>query len=84
MTDTLNPTPPTADHAGARSGVRQTIANVYETSGDLVGAVYETAVEAIKERPIAAAAVGAGVAATVAGAAFGAVKLTKRRSGNDD
>jgi hypothetical protein len=83
MTDTPNPIPPATDAKTSGPGVRQAIGEAYETSSDIVGAMYETAVEAIKERPVAAAVIGAGVAATVAGAAYGATKLTKKRSDND-
>jgi ElaB/YqjD/DUF883 family membrane-anchored ribosome-binding protein len=66
----------------ATTAAQDTAKTVTETSSSLlaqakeaIGQAVETTIGAVKEHPVAAAAIGAGVAATVAGAAFGVSKL---------
>lgn len=65
----------TAAAQEAAKTVADTSASLYAQAKDAIGQAVETTIEAVKEHPITAAAIGAGVAATVAGAAFGVSKL---------
>jgi hypothetical protein len=87
MTDTLDPLTTINDiarqgapEANPIADARKRLGEAYQISSEVLGAVYETTVEAIKERPVAAAAVGIGVAATVAGAAYGATRMKAAQS----
>lgn len=92
MTDTLNETASaavakTADAAKEAVGekgflekAQSKLGAAYDATAEVVSAAYETTVEAVKERPVAAAAIGAGVAATVAGATYGAAKLKSSKA----
>ena len=59
----------------AAKTVADTSASLLSQAKDAIGSAVETTIEAVKDHPVAAAAIGAGVAATVAGAAFGVSKL---------
>jgi len=59
----------------AAKTVVETSSSLLTQAKDAIGQAVESTIEAVKERPLAAAAIGAGVAATVAGAAFGVSKL---------
>lgn len=65
----------TAAAQDAAKTVTETSSSLYAQAKDAIGQAVETTIEAVKEHPVAAAAIGAGVAATVAGAAFGVSKL---------
>ncbi|TPG43047.1 hypothetical protein EAH79_04305 [Sphingomonas koreensis] len=77
MTDTLSAA--NSNDKGTIADAKTRIGDAFETTSEIVGAMVETAFEAVKERPIAAAAIGAGVAATIAGAAVGANHLRHTR-----
>ena len=47
----------------------------FEQAQEALGDALETTVEAVKEHPVAAAAIAAGAAAAVAGAAYGVSQL---------
>lgn len=49
---------------------------------DKLGSAVDTTVSAVKDHPVAAAAIAGGVAAAVAGAAFGVSKLREGDSGS--
>ena len=49
---------------------------------EAIGSAVETSVEAVKEHPVAAAAIAGGVAAAAAGAAFGVSKLRENGGAN--
>lgn len=70
----------TAAAQDAAKTVADTSASLYAQAKDAIGQAVETTIEAVKEHPITAAAIGAGVAATVAGAAFGVSKLLEEDS----
>lgn len=59
----------------AAKTVADTSASLLGQAKDAIGQAVETTIGAVKEHPVAAAAIGAGVAATVAGAAYGVSKL---------
>jgi ElaB/YqjD/DUF883 family membrane-anchored ribosome-binding protein len=59
----------------AAKTVAETSSSLFTQAKDAIGQAVETTIEAVKEHPVAAAAIGAGVAATVAGAAIGVSKL---------
>lgn len=69
-TETLNSTTPTTLEE-ATEQAKSFLAQAQEVIGDAVDAT----VEAIKEHPIAAAGIAAGVAAAVGGAAYAATQL---------
>lgn len=68
-TETANSTPTTLEEA--KEEAKTFLAQAQEVIGDAVDAT----VEAIKEHPIAAAGIAAGVAAAVGGAAYAATQL---------
>jgi hypothetical protein len=53
-----------------------------ERAQEAIGSAVETTVEAVKEHPVAAAAIAGGVAAAAAGAAFGVSKLRDNGGAN--
>jgi hypothetical protein len=53
-----------------------------ERAQEAIGSAVETTVEAVKEHPVAAAAIAGGVAAAAAGAAFGVSKLRETSGTN--
>lgn len=59
----------------AAKTIADTSSSLYAQARDVIGQAVETTIEAVKEHPVAAAAIGVGVAATVAGAALGVSKL---------
>lgn len=77
MTDTnASDTPATASTSASQNDK-----SFLEQAQEAIGDAFETTVEAVKEHPIAAAAIATGAAAAVAGAAYGISKLREGDEG---